>query len=141
MRSAMRLRAAMHVLQAMCYIRPMKTAVLALVALLAGCAQSTSVPQQDRPDHRIRVVSTSCSPNYGRPRADVAIQNIGQTTMEWPKVMVEFGGQVHDGHLSPRPLRPGAISTATLYAAKGESDSCSVVSVVGEDGFPAAISR
>ena len=107
---------------------------LILVALLAGCSVQSQPPAA--PSHSVEVLSVSCDPNHGRARAEVAVRNNGQTTIEWPKAMISFGGVVTSSHLRPNPLRPGGMATATAYAERGNgSSSCQLVGVQDGDGY------
>lgn len=128
----------MHGLQAMCYIAAMNKAA-PLLFLLAGCG--VSAPPPEKPAHAVQVLSVACSMVVNRPRADVAIRNVGPTTIEWPSGMVSFGGVRHDGAFRPYPLRPGGDASMTVFGNAGESLPCSLDSVTDGDGFSAALQR
>ena len=99
-------------------------------------------PAAIAPAHQLKVLSVKCSPNYGRPRIDLAVQNTGQTTLEFPKAVASFGGAINDSYLSPNTLRPGGIATASFYSpAEGDSADCSLVAIQDGDGFAATLSR
>lgn len=111
------------------------------VVLLAGCSMPHAAPEQ-APAHQVKVLSVACDPNHGRPRADITIQNIGPTTIEWPKAIVSFGGAMSDTYVDPKPLRPGAIGTITTYAPRGAGTAdCSLAQVADKDGHAALITN
>lgn len=123
----------------MCYKRPMKA--IALLLLLAGCTAAETPTAAEQPAHTVDVLSVSCSPNAGRPRADVSVRNTGTTTIEYPSGTVSFGGAVFSGHLNPHPLRPGGTASMMVFANNGDSDACSLVSVMDGDGFSASLRK
>lgn len=97
--------------------------------------------QAQQPAHRLTVLSVTCNPNpkYNHPSADVAVLNSGLTTIEYPKAVVNFGGEMHDAYMTPFTLQPGGIATHEVIANKGSSADCSLVAVQGMDGFPVAL--
>ena len=122
--------------------------VIAAVAVLIAARMSANGKPEPKPNpesatsaHSVRVLSVACDPNHGTPRADVAVMNTGTTTIEYAKAVVSFGGQLHDSYLSHDPIRPGSTVVGDVYANKGDSASCSLVSIQDGDGYAVRLSR
>lgn len=101
--------------------------VIAVLALLAVAWSAAKRPQPaqrqqdapaspDQPDLSASVVSLTCSPNHGRPRADITIRNIGTTAINYPKAFIDFGGAIGDGYLRPHPIPPGSLASGVIYS-------------------------
>jgi hypothetical protein len=105
------------------------------VVMLTGCSVPDGATQDAAPPHQVKVLSTACDPNHGRAEANISVQNVGPTTIEWPKAVVSFGGAMSDTYIDPRPLRPGAIGTIHTYAPRGAGTAdCSLVQIADGDG-------
>lgn len=126
----------MHALQAMCY-KPAMNKIIPLVLLLAGC----SVPPETAPEHVLQVLSVTCDPNAGRPRADVTVRNVGDTTIHDPDGVVMFGSERQQGYFKPYPIRPGGTASLSTYASLDGSTDCSLESVTDGRGFPVTLRR
>jgi hypothetical protein len=114
--------------------------IAVVVFLWAIGRKQPEAPESAAPDHQARLLSFTCDPNRGRPRADLAFQNTGQTTIEYAKVLVAFGDASNDGYLDPRPLRPGGTASVTVYSPVKAESGCSFVSLQDADGFSVSVS-
>jgi len=103
----------------------------------ANRAEASSSPSA--PAHQARVIAFTCDPNMGRPRADLSVQNTGQTTIEFPQATVQFGSGANSGHLRPYPLRPGGTASATIFAPTKDDSGCTLLSVQDRDGYSVSL--
>lgn len=104
--------------------------------------EAVSAPTQVAPAHHLKVVSFNCDPNHGRPRADLTVQNVGTTTLEYSKVFFSFGGAVDSYYLDPTSLKPGSLATSTAYAPKNKGAvDCSVLSIQDKEGNPVTLEQ
>ena len=124
--------------------RPAKAVVaIALLAAViwvgrqANQAEASSSPSA--PAHQARVIAFTCDPNLGRPRADISIQNVGQTTIEFPQATVQFGSGTNTGYLQPNPLRPGGIASDSIYSPVKAASGCVLLSVQDRDGYSVSL--
>lgn len=88
-----------------------------------------------------KLVSITCTPNYGRPKAEMSFVNSGNGPIEYGKVFVRFGSKVYDTYLDVTSLPPGSRSGATVFAEDGDSAACEFDSLQDRHGNPLNVSR
>ena len=99
-----------------------------------------SVASSSAPAYSATVLSITCSPNYGRARAEIAIKNTG-ASIPYAAAFVRFdNGEVVDSYFRPSTVPVGAMAKATVYAA-GAADGCQLSGVQDGKGNPVALTQ
>lgn len=123
-------------------------ALLAVLKISAGLRGSESTAAANdgeelpaAPTYRVKVVSISCEPNYGRARSEVTIRNEG-SEIPYLTVFVSFGPATQKGYFQPSTVPSGAMAEATLYAAEGiKATGCTIAQMQDGDGRPVTLSK
>lgn len=118
----------------------MKAVVIFALVLLGAFvvgrfATHAQIPTAAEPAARpaVKIVSSSCDPNYGRPKAEYVVRNAGQS-VSFLRGFVRVGANVHAGYFRPENVPADGMATLTVYGAKGDPATCNLEAIQNGDG-------
>lgn len=118
---------------------------VAAVYLIGRCSQGGQDPpaaavEAQAPAYAVHVVSVTCDPNHGRPKAEIVIRNDGPEIAN-AAVFATFGSESKRGYFRPDPIPTGSMAEATLYASDGASPACGIAQIQDGQGRQIAFSK
>ena len=97
------------------------------------------------PQYSVQVISTECTGNYGRDRAEITVRNTG-ASIPFAKGFVQFVDgagallSAQDSYFSPSTIPAGATASVTVYSSGGGAARCGLTTIQDGDGNPVTIS-